>query len=163
MAGHSRTKSRKNPIGCHELPANDRCSTKDAPILEQMQSSRRRTRPSSSKCDLLDEGRAHPRANAIFSTKDAPILEQMRSSRRRTRPSLSKCDLLDEGRAHPRANAIFSTKDAPILEQMRSSRRRARPTAITRDKRSLQKSRAVCYREGTICIHQEFDSDYREG
>jgi len=25
-------------------------------------------------------------------------------------------------------------------------------------KRSLQKNRAVCYREGTICIHQEFDS-----
>src|SRR3989449_10555249 len=90
MAGHSRSKSRKNSIGNDELPANDRCSTKDAPILEQMRSFRRRTRPSSSKCDLLDEGRAHPRANAIFSTKDATYCNHARQTQFAKNP----CSLL---------------------------------------------------------------------
>src|SRR5881409_1547291 len=100
---------------------------------EKMQSFRRRTQPSTRKCNLFANARIRRREHAIFSLERALSDEKTHSSRR-SAPS-------------PTRKRIFSSEHASSDEKTQSSRRSTHPP--TR-KRNLLVGARILRRENAI-------------
>src|SRR5256712_4860113 len=79
---------------------------------EKMQSFRRRTQPSTRKCNLFANARIRRREHAIFSSESAFSDEKTHSSRRSAPSPTRKRILLVGARPLRRENAFFSSERA---------------------------------------------------
>src|SRR2546426_8717680 len=109
---------------------------------EKMQSFRRRTQPSTRKCNLFVNARIRRREHAIFSSESAFSDEKTHSSRRSAPP--------------PTRKRIFSSERALSDEKTQSSRRSA--PSPTR-KRNLLVGARILRRENAIFSSEHASSD----